>query len=255
MKELLLYSWNVNGIRAQEKKGFINWLLQSKADIIALQETKSHPEQLSEQLLHPDGYQSYWKSGDRKGYSGVAIYTRLKPLQVITDFEDPILNAEGRLIGLEMEKFYLFNGYFPNGGQGMHRVEYKLDFYHRFEKYIDSLNKPVIFCGDINTAHNEIDLARPEQNRNTSGFMDIERAWLHHLIDKRGFIDTFRYFNKQAHQYTWWDMKTRSRERNVGWRIDYFIASPQLKSYLLEAKIDSHTMGSDHAPISLKIKI
>jgi exodeoxyribonuclease-3 len=255
MKDLLLYSWNVNGVRAQEKKGFIEWLLNSNADVVALQETKSHPEQLSEKLLHPDGYESYWKSGDRKGYSGVAIYTRIKPLQVITNFDDLILNAEGRLIGVEMEKFYLFNGYFPNGGQGMHRVEYKLDFYHRFEKYIDSLNKPVIFCGDVNTAHNEIDLARPDQNRHTSGFMDVERAWLNHIIDKRGFIDTFRHFNKQAHQYSWWDMKTRSRERNVGWRIDYFIADPRLTPNLIDAKIDAHTMGSDHAPICLKIKI
>jgi len=255
MTELLLYSWNVNGIRAQEKKGFIDWLLHSNADIVCLQETKSHPEQLSEKLLHPEGYQSFWKSGERKGYSGVAIYTRLKPLQVITDFADPILNAEGRLIGAEFEKFYLFNGYFPNGGQGMHRVEYKLDFYHRFEKYIDSLPKPVIFCGDINTAHQEIDLARPAQNRNTSGFMDVERAWLHHMINSRGFIDTFRHFNSEPDHYTWWDMKTRSRDRNIGWRIDYFITDPRLSSNLIEAKIDSQTMGSDHAPISLRLKV
>lgn len=253
MSEILLYSWNVNGIRAQEKKGFIDWLLQSNADIVALQETKSHPEQLSENLLHPDGYQSYWKSGDRKGYSGVALYSRIKPLQIITNFDDLILNAEGRLIGAEFEKFYLFNGYFPNGGQGMHRVEYKLDFYHRFEKYIDSLNKPVIFCGDINTAHNEIDLARPAQNRNTSGFMDVERAWLNHMINDRGFIDTFRHFNSEPNHYTWWDMKTRSRDRNIGWRIDYFIADPRLAKNLVDAKIDSQTLGSDHAPIYLKL--
>lgn len=255
MSELLLYSWNVNGLRAQEKKGFLNWLKHSNADIVGLQETKSHPEQLSENLLHPNGYQSYWKSGERKGYSGVAIYTRLKPLKVITDFDDPILNAEGRLIGLELDKFFFFTGYFPNGGQGIHRVEYKLDFYNRFEKYLASLPKPTIFCGDVNTAHNEIDLARPKENRNTSGFMDIERAWLDHLIDKRGFIDTFRLYHHEPNNYTWWDLKTRARERNIGWRIDYFIADPRLKYHLLESKIDAQTMGSDHAPISLKIKI
>lgn len=255
MTEYLLYSWNVNGLRAQEKKGFLDWLSNSKADVVGLQETKSHVEQLSENLLHPPGYQSYFKSGERKGYSGVAIYTRLKPIQVIDHFEDEILNAEGRLIGIELEKFFYFTGYFPNGGQGMHRVEYKLDFYNRFEKYIETLAKPVIFCGDINTAHNEIDLARPAENRNTSGFMDVERAWLHHLIEQKGYIDTFRHFNKEPNHYSWWDMKTRSREKNVGWRIDYFIVSPVLAKNLLEAKIDSQTMGSDHAPISLKIKI
>ncbi|MCC6643497.1 exodeoxyribonuclease III [Candidatus Peregrinibacteria bacterium] len=255
MSELLLYSWNVNGIRAQEKKGFINWLLNSGADIVGLQETKSHAEQLSEALLHPDGYKSYWKSGDRKGYSGVAIYSRLEPKQIILDFEDPILNAEGRLIGLEFDKFYFFNGYFPNGGQGMHRVEYKIDFYNRFENYLSKLDKPVIFCGDINTAHNEIDLARPNENRNTSGFMNIERAWLHHILGEKKFIDTFRHFYPEQAAYSWWDMKTRARERNVGWRIDYFITSPELAKNLIDAQIDSQTLGSDHAPIWLKLKI
>ncbi len=255
MKELLFYSWNVNGIRAQEKKGFVEWLLNSGADVVGIQETKSHPEQLSENLLHPNGYQSYWKSGERKGYSGVAFYSRLKPLQVITEFQDEILNAEGRLIGLEFENFFLFNGYFPNGGQGTSRVEYKLDFYNRFEKYLDSLPKPSIFCGDVNTAHREIDLARPAENRHNSGFMDVERAWLDHLIDQRGFIDTFRHFHQEPHNYTWWDMKTKARARNVGWRIDYFIADPRLKSKLIGAQIDAQTMGSDHAPISLRIKI
>jgi len=254
MNNYLFYSWNVNGLRAQEKKGFIPWLLQTNADIVGLQETKSHVEQLSPQLVHPDGYQSYFKSGDKKGYSGVAIYTRLKPLRVIDHFDDPILNSEGRLIGLELDKFFFFTGYFPNGGMGMHRVQHKLDFYNNFEKYIEMLNKPVFFCGDINTAHNEIDLARPNENRHTSGFMDIERAWLHHIFQK-GYIDTFRHFNKEAHQYSWWDMKTRSRDRNIGWRIDYFISSPGTEKYLVEAKIDSQTMGSDHAPISLAIKI
>lgn len=254
MKEYLLYSWNVNGIRAQEKKGFIPWLLSTNADIVGLQETKSHIEQLSPVLLKPEGYTCYFKSGERKGYSGVAIYTRLKPLQIIAHFDDEVLNAEGRLIGLELDEFYYFTGYFPNGGQGMHRVQYKIDFYNRFEKYIESLDKPVVFCGDINTAHNEIDLARPKENRNTSGFMDVERKWLHHIFDK-GYVDTFRFFNKEPNHYSWWDMKTRSRERNIGWRIDYFITTPGFEKHLVEAKIDSETMGSDHAPISLKIKI
>ena len=255
MNQLLLYSWNVNGLRAAEKKGFIEWARGSQADLIAIQETKCHPEQLSEKLLHIDGYESYWKSGERKGYSGVAIYSRIKPLKVLTEFDDPVLNAEGRLIGLELEKFFFFNGYFPNGGQGTHRIEYKLDFYKRFEQMIEALPKPTVFCGDVNTAHNEIDLARPKENRNTSGFMDVERAWLHHLIDEKGYIDSFRHFHKEPKRYSWWDMKTRARERNIGWRIDYFITSPSLKKNLLEADIDDKTPGSDHAPIYLKIQI
>ncbi len=255
MSELLLYSWNVNGLRAAEKKGFIDWARKTGADIIALQETKCHPEQLSEKILNIDGYKSYWKSGERKGYSGVAIYTRLKPLKILDTFNDLVLNDEGRLLGLELENFFFFTGYFPNGGQGMHRVEYKLDFYNRFEKMIESLPKPVVFCGDVNTAHHEIDLARPKENRNTSGFMDVERAWLNHLIDQKGYIDSFRHFHSEPNRYSWWDMKTKARERNIGWRIDYFIASPKLKSHLLAADIDSHVQGSDHAPIYLKIKI
>lgn len=254
MSELLLYSWNVNGIRAAEKKGFIDWVNSTNADIIAIQETKSHPEQLSKNLLEIDGYKSYWKSGERKGYSGVGIYTKPAPLKIIDEFEDEILNAEGRLLGLELENFFFFTGYFPNGGQGTHRIEYKLDFYNKFEKYIETLPKPTVFCGDINTAHNEIDLARPKENQNHSGFMDIERAWLNHIIDKKGYIDTFRNFHSEPNRYSWWDMKTRARDRNIGWRIDYFITSPKLKDKLIDANIDSDTLGSDHAPIWLRIK-
>jgi len=254
MSKLLLYSWNVNGLRAQEKKGFLPWLLSTNADIIGLQETKSHIEQLSPQLVHPDGYTSYFKSGERKGYSGVAIYTRLKPIKIIDHFEDPILDAEGRLIGLELDKFFFFTGYFPNGGQGPHRIEYKLDFYNRFQKYIESLPKPTIFCGDINTAHQEIDLARPVENRKNSGFMDIERAWLHQITNQ-GYIDTFRKYHPEPDQYSWWDMKTKSRDRNIGWRIDYFFATSKLDQHLLDAGIDQQTLGSDHAPIWLKLDI
>lgn len=255
MPDLLLYSWNVNGLRAAEKKGFIEWARGTNADLIAVQETKAHPEQLSDQLLHIDGYQSYWKSGERKGYSGVAIYSRLKPLKVLDHFDDPLLDAKGRLIGLEFDQFFFFNGYFPNGGQGPHRIEYKLDFYNRFEKMIESLPKPTIFCGDVNTAHHEIDLARPKENSNHSGFMPVERAWLDHIIDKKGYIDSFRQFHPEPARYSWWDMKTRARDRNIGWRIDFFIASPTLKSHLQDADIDDQTMGSDHAPISLRVKI
>ncbi len=255
MQTYKFYSWNVNGIRAQEKKGFIQWMENLDADLIGLQETKAHKDQLSERLLNINGFESFWKSAERKGYSGVALYTRLKPLRVITEFEADILNLDGRLIGMEFEKFFLFNGYFPNGGRGMEWVQHKLNFYNAFYKMITKLNKPIIFCGDINTAHNEIDLARPLENRNTSGFMNIEREWLH-FITKQGYIDTFRYFNpQQKDRYSWWDMKTRSRDRNIGWRIDYFFASPDLKSNLKNAEIHDQVMGSDHAPISLTFEI
>lgn len=255
MPTLTLLSWNVNGLRAQEKKGFRQWLLSTGADVIAIQETKSHPEQLTHNLLEIPGYQSYWKSGERKGYSGVAIYSRIPPLQVIDNFPAPILNAEGRLLGLEFEKFFFFTGYFPNGGQGPHRVEYKLNFYHEFEKYIESLPKPVIFCGDVNTAHNEIDLAHPRENRLTSGFLDIERAWLNHIFHQKGYIDTFRKFHPEPNRYSWWDMKTYARSRNIGWRLDYFITSPALADKIKDANIHDEIMGSDHAPVSLKIEI
>jgi len=255
MSNFLFYSWNVNGIRAQEKKGFCNWAKSTNADIIAVQETKANPSQLSEQLLHLNGYQSYWKFGEKKGYSGVAIYSRIKPINIIDHFQEQTLDSEGRLIGLEFEKFFFFNGYFPNGGQGIHRVQYKLDFYNLFYEYISQLKKPVIFCGDINTAHNEIDLAHPNANHNTSGFMDIERKWLNFILDEKNWIDTFRYYNKNAYQYTWWDMKTKARDRNIGWRLDYFIASPGFEKHLISSKIHHQVMGSDHAPISLTIKI
>lgn len=250
-----LLSWNVNGIRAQEKKGFIDWLKNCDADVIGLQETKAHLDQLNENLINVPGFQSFWVSGERKGYSGVAVYSRLQPIRAMTEFPTSHLNSEGRTIGLEFENFYFFNLYCPNGGQGMHRVQYKLEYYQDFYHYISALDKPVIFCGDLNTAHQEIDLARPNENRKTSGFMDIEREWLNFLTSQ-GYIDTFRLFHPETKdKYTWWDMQTRARDRNVGWRIDYFFASPNLKNNLIDASIEDQVMGSDHCPVSLTIKI
>ncbi|MBD3270398.1 exodeoxyribonuclease III [Candidatus Peregrinibacteria bacterium] len=254
MTHFKLYSWNINGIRAQEKKGFINWMENLDCDIIGLQETKAHKEQLSDKLLNIQGYQSYFKSGERKGYSGVAIYSKIKPLRVIDHFDHEILNSDGRLIGLEFDKFFIFIGYFPNGGRGIEWVQHKINFYNAFYDMIESLSKPVIFGGDINTAHHEIDLARPNENRNTSGFMDIEREWLHFITEK-GYIDTYRHFHPNEIKYTWWDQKTKSRERNVGWRIDYFFVQPTLKQNLISAEIHDQILGSDHCPISLEIEI
>lgn len=261
-KTLSLISWNVNGIRAAERKGFLKWMDQGKYDIVCVQETKvSDPNILSKEMLSPDGYASYWSCAkEKKGYSGVAIFTKIKPNKIKTDFGQNILSREGRMIELEYEDFILINIYFPNGGAGDERLKYKLEFYKHFLDYLKTLrqaqgNRKIIFCGDVNTAHHEIDLARPKANIDNSGFMPIERMWLD-KFEKNGFIDTFRFFHpNKKDSYTWWDMKTRARERNVGWRIDYFYASANLKTNLVSAIIMSDILGSDHCPIYLEIKL
>jgi len=256
---LSLISWNVNGIRAAERKGFLNWLEKHKYDIVCVQETKvSNPEVLSNELLAPNGYKSYWACAkEKKGYSGVGVFTKLTPVKIKTDFGKNILSKEGRIIELDFEKFILLNVYFPNGGASDARLKYKLEFYKEFLKYIKKLKKDgrkIIFCGDVNTAHHEIDLARPKDNIDNSGFMPIEREWLDKFEDD-GFIDTFRFFHQNKKDiYSWWDMKTRSRERNVGWRIDYFYASSNLKNNLKQASILTDVYGSDHCPISLDLE-
>lgn len=256
MKTISLCSWNVNGIRAAERKGFLDWMKKSPCDIIGLQETKAHVEQLSQDLIHPKGYESYWSSAIRKGYSGTAVYTNISPVFAETNFGDPFLDGEGRIVLLEFEKFYYFNVYFPNGGASTERLKFKLAFYDRFLKLMEVYRKkkPIVLCGDVNTAHHEIDLARPKENEKNSGFMPIEREWLDKLVQK-GYIDTFRMFESSGDHYTWWDMKTRSRERNVGWRIDYFFVSEELKKNVKDAWIAADVMGSDHCPVGLKLSI
>ncbi len=248
---------NVNGIRAAERKGFLSWLPKSKADIICVQETKVHdPEILSKDLLAPEGFNAFWNCADKKGYSGVAVYSKIMPLSVKVDFGKSLLSSEGRVIQLEFPKFYLLNVYFPNGGMSDDRLQFKLKFYDQFLAYIKKLdkNKPVIFCGDVNTAHQEIDLARPKENEKYTGFLPIERAWLDKLVAS-GYIDTFRQFNKKPHQYSWWDVKTRARERNVGWRIDYFFITKRLRKNLTNAFILPEVTGSDHCPVGIEINI
>lgn len=256
MKQISLCSWNVNGVRAAERKGFLDWFKTSKCHIVGLQETKAHVEQLSDALIHPKGYESYWSSAVRKGYSGTAVYTNISPIFAETSFGDPFLDGEGRVILLEFDKFYFFNVYFPNGGSGPERLAFKLEFYERFLKLMEAYRKkkPVVLCGDVNTAHKEIDLARPKQNEKTSGFMPIEREWIDKIV-KKGYIDTFRMFNEKGENYTWWDMKTRSRDRNVGWRIDYFFVSKELEKNVKKAWIASDVMGSDHCPVGITLSI
>lgn len=254
-KTIRLLSWNVNGIRAAEKKGFIDWLTKSNADVVALQETKAHPSQLSAQLLKPDHYFSYWHLGERKGYSGVGLYTKEEPRSVTTAFDNARLDAEGRTQMADFGSFVLFNVYFPNGGQGPHRLAYKMKYYDEFLKLIIKLKKQgkhVIMCGDVNTAHQAIDLARPKENEKTTGFLPEERAWIDKLI-AAGFIDTFRMFNTKAGQYSYWDQKSRARDRNVGWRIDYFFVSDNMRDRVEKAFIFADIMGSDHCPIGIDI--
>jgi len=255
--KIKIYSWNVNGIRAVQKKGFMDWFKKSKGNIICIQETKAHKEQLEDSIINIKDYKSFWFSAEKKGYSSVAIYSNLEPVKIINGFGKDDFDKEGRVIIAEYETFVLANVYFPNGGRGPERVQYKLDFYDDLfffieKKYRD--RKGIIVVGDYNTAHKEIDLARPKENTATSGFMPVEREWIDRLINL-GYIDIFRKFNQKPDQYTYWDQITKARERNVGWRIDYFLVTKEIADRTLKAEIHSDIMGSDHCPISITLEV
>jgi exodeoxyribonuclease III len=255
-KKLTIQCWNVNGIRAIWKKGFPEWFEKTLPDILCIQETKAQPDQLGDEVKNFKDYKSYFFSAEKKGYSGVGIWTRIEPLRVSAGFNNPAFDSEGRVLEMEFEDFILFNVYFPNGGRGPERVKYKLDFYQLLFNRTQELRKKknIIVCGDYNTAHKEIDLARPKENVNTSGFMPVERAWIDKIIEM-DYIDIFREYNKQPGQYTYWDQITRARERNVGWRIDYYMISKEMRSFVTNATIHPDVMGSDHCPIGLDLKI
>lgn len=250
-----IVSWNVNGIRAVHKKGFLGWLEKISPDILCLQETKAHVEQLSQEILHPNGYETFWSSANRKGYSGTAVFTKIRPEMSMTNFEEDWLDEEGRVNMLQFKNFVLFNVYFPNGGSGPERLQYKLEFYGKFMKYIESFRKKgrhIVICGDYNTAHHEIDLARPKENVKNSGFMPIERAKLDEM-QALGYVDTYRTLNPKTVSYSWWDQKTRARERNVGWRIDSFWVNKEFMKHVKNAFIWPEVMGSDHCPVGIKV--
>ncbi|NHJ84384.1 MAG: exodeoxyribonuclease III [Asgard group archaeon] len=265
MKELKLLSWNVNGIRALVKKkiygnaDFYEWLKLESPDILCLQETKAHPEQVPNELLEPLGYKSFWDSGERKGYSGVVTYYKEEPLKINTQLGKDYLDSEGRHIFLEYPNFVVINSYFPNGKKDDERLNYKMEYYEVFlttiEKY-RSKGLGVIFCGDVNTAHNEIDLTHPKENENISGFLPIERAWIDKIITK-GYVDTFRHFYPdKLEQYTWWSTRAiGARERNVGWRLDYFFVNKEIIDNVTDAFILPDVLGSDHCPVGIKIKL
>lgn len=251
-----LLSWNVNGIRAVHKKGFVEWLLKEDPDILCLQETKASPEQLPPELLNIPGYKAYFSSSVvKKGYSGVAIYTKTEPKSVLHGYGIPRFDDEGRIIIAEYGDFTLINNYYPNGKASPERLKYKMEFYGAFLDYCEELVKAgrkLVICGDVNTAHKEIDLARPKENSNVSGFLPEERAWIDKFLGA-GYSDTFRMFNQEGDNYTWWDMVTRARERNVGWRIDYFFVSNNFSKKVKNAFILDNVMGSDHCPVGIEI--
>ena len=249
-----IISWNVNGIRAVERKNALDWFKEQQPDILCIQETKAMKEQLSKNLTEPQGYHAFFHSAEKKGYSGTAIYTREKPVSISTSVGVDEFDAEGRVLNVEFEDFSLFNVYFPNGRAKPERLVYKLEFYDRFLEVIDQARKqkPVIFCGDLNTAHKPIDLAHPKENEINSGFLPIEREWIDKVV-QHNYIDTFRHFDDSPEKYSWWDYKTRARERNVGWRLDYFFVSKELLPQLKDAFIMSEIMGSDHCPVGIEI--
>ena len=252
-----ILSWNVNGIRAAYKKGLLDWFKKEDPDILCIQETKAHPEQLTDDLRNVDGYESYFSSAERKGYSGVAIYTKQKPKKVEHGFGVKKFDSEGRILVAEYPKFVLMSIYYPNGKASAERLKYKMDFYDAFLKFTNKLKKQgknIIVCGDVNTAHKEIDIARPKENEKVSGFLPEERAWIDKFLSN-GYLDTFRMFNKEPDHYTWWDMITRARERNVGWRIDYFYVNEEFKKKVKDAFILADVMGSDHCPIGIELKM
>jgi exodeoxyribonuclease-3 len=257
MPTIKLLSWNVNGIRAVHKKNALDWFYAQKPEILCIQETKAQKEQLPEALTAVDGYNAYFVSAEKKGYSGVALYTSIKPKDIKTGFGINKFDSEGRILIADYDKFVLFNIYFPNGKQSKERLKYKLDFYDAFLDYANKLKdagKNIIVCGDVNTAHKEIDLARPKENEKVSGFLPEERAWIDKFLAD-GYLDTFRMFNDKPEQYTWWDMKTRARDRNIGWRIDYFYISQSLKTKVKSGFILPEIMGSDHCPLGIELAV
>ena len=248
-----LVSWNVNGIRACVKKGFLDYFQEVDADIFCIQETKLQENQIE---LDLEGYHQFWNYAERKGYSGTAVFTKKKPLTVSYGIELDVPDNEGRVITLEYDEFYLVNVYTPNSKRDLTRLDYRLVWEDAMIKHLVNLNtyKPVVFCGDLNVAHNEIDLKNPKSNMGNSGFTDEERGKMTTLLEA-GFIDSFRYFYpEQTDAYTWWSYMSKVRERNIGWRIDYFIVSETLDKKLKDANIHSDILGSDHCPIVLEME-
>lgn len=252
-----LYSWNVNGLRAAHRKGFLDWFAKAKGDVVCVQETKAEPAQLDEAVRQVPGFSAEFNWGVKKGYSGVGTWARTAPVHVERGMGVPDYDNEGRVLVHRWPEFTLFNVYFPNGKSGSVRLDFKLRFYAEFLKMLQRRQKKgetrQVVCGDVNTAHTEIDLARPKENAKISGFLPEERAWIDELL-AAGFVDAFRQFEKGGGHYSYWDQQSRARERNVGWRIDYFYVSEALRPHLKAARIHPEVMGSDHCPVSVTLE-
>ena len=249
-----LISWNVNGLRAILNKGFMDFFKNINADIFCIQETKMQEGQVD---LILDGYYKYWNSAIKKGYSGTAIFTKEKPISVSYGIGIEEHDQEGRIITLEFDKFYIVNCYTPNSKRELERLEYRVIWEDEIRKYLLTLNKkkPIIYCGDLNVAHEEIDLKNPKTNHHNAGFTDEERNKMTELLNA-GFVDTFRFlYPEKTDSYTWWSYMMKAREKNVGWRIDYFITSESIKEKIKDSKIHSEVMGSDHCPVELEIEV
>ena len=251
-----IISYNINGIRAAIKKDLAGWIKKDNSDIYCFQETKAHQEQVDMAWADELKYHQYWFSAEKKGYSGVAFLTKQKPLNVTYGNFVKKFDAEGRTILLDFKNFSILNVYFPSGSSGEHRQVLKIEFLKKFLPYIKKLKKEkpnLIVCGDYNIAHTEIDIHNPKSNKNTSGFLPEEREWLSKFF-KAGFIDTFRHFNPEPHNYSWWSYRANARTNNKGWRIDYIAATTEMQSKLVAANILADVVHSDHCPISLEIK-
>lgn len=249
-------SYNVNGIRAAIKKGFLDWLQAANPDVICIQETKAQKEQLDLQLFEDLGYTyNYWFSAQKKGYSGVAVLSRIKPNQVVYGTGIESMDFEGRNLRLDFDNVSVMSLYLPSGTNDA-RLDFKLNYMAEFQNYIDDLKKEIpnlLICGDYNVCHEEIDIHNPKQNKNTSGFLPIERKWIDDFINS-GFIDSFRYLNKEPHNYSWWSYRANSRNNNKGWRIDYCMASQPLKEHITRSFILPEAKHSDHCPIGVELK-
>lgn len=253
-----LISWNVNGVRAAQRKGFLDWMAGAGGDVVCVQETKAEPSQLGDELKSVPGYASEFCWGEKKGYSGVGTWTKRAPRSVERGMGVPEYDREGRVLIHRFDEFTLFNVYFPNGKAREERLRFKLRFYADFLKMLGKRRKKgelrQVVCGDVNTAHTALDLARPKENAGTSGFLPEERAWIDGLLAS-GFVDSFREFEKGGGHYSYWDQQSRARERNVGWRIDYFFVSEALRPFLKAAAIHPEVQGSDHCPVSATLEL
>lgn len=248
-------TWNINGIRAAMRKGIDRWIKEFSPDVICFQEIKAKPEQFDSSVFESMGYRCVWNSAERAGYSGVGVLLKKQPFEIRYGLGDPKFDHEGRVIWLSYPDFELFNIYFPNGGRSLERVPFKLEFYELLLKICDSLhneNKNIIITGDINTAHNEIDLKNPKANQKNTGFLPEERIWIDYYLH-HGFIDIYRQLYPDRIQYTWWTYRMNARQKGVGWRLDYFLISQKLKEKVRDVIIHDEVRGSDHCPVTLQL--